>query len=102
CHAVQGQGGTVGPALNGVGRRLSREQILTSILFPGQTIAAGFENASVTLKSGAIYAGIVKRESDLELVLQSPEDGEVRLAKADLASFQRGQSAMPDGLEKFL
>lgn len=27
CHAINGEGGTIGPALNGVGHKLSRDQI---------------------------------------------------------------------------
>ncbi len=42
CHAVDGQGGAVGPDLTEVGSRLTRAQILQSILEPNASLAAGW------------------------------------------------------------
>ncbi len=36
CHARQGQGGTVGPALDGVGSRLSRDDLELQLSTPRQ------------------------------------------------------------------
>jgi quinoprotein glucose dehydrogenase len=93
---------TVGPALDGLGNQRSREQLLDSMLFPNRAIAPGFENVLLTLKSGAQHGGVVKSEDDLELRLESPEEGPLRIAKADLVSRQRGLSAMPEGLSELL
>lgn len=45
CHALNGEGGKIGPALDGVGARLSREQILESLLDPNATLATGYEGS---------------------------------------------------------
>ncbi len=102
CHALKGKGGTVGPDLAGVGARLSREQLLESVVLPNRQIAAGFENVVVTLKGGGSRAGIVKRETGEELVLVSLEDGEMRVAKGAIQSRVVGLSAMPEGVGQML
>jgi len=40
CHSFEGSGGTLGPALDGVGKRLSKEQIKTKMLDPKATNSA--------------------------------------------------------------
>ena len=72
------------------------------MLFPNQQIAAGFENLLVTLKNGTSYAGQLKSSTDTELVLNSPEDGLIKIPVADIKSRERGLSAMPEGMEQFL
>ena len=94
--------GEVGPELSGLGTRQTREYILESMLFPNQQIAAGFENLLVTLKNGTSYAGQLKSSTDTELVLNSPEDGLIKIPVADIKSRERGLSAMPEGMEQFL
>ena len=98
CHKINGEGGAVGPDLTGLGHRQPREYILESIVFPNKQIAPGFENAVITLKNGATYAGVVKSANDQELILNSGEDGEMKIRIVDIASRQRGLSAMPEGL----
>jgi mono/diheme cytochrome c family protein len=46
CHQIGGQGVALGPALDGLGGRLTADQIRTGILDPAATMAAGFENMS--------------------------------------------------------
>ena len=102
CHAVKGQGGTVGPKLDGIGMQRSREYLLESMVFPNRAIAVGFENVTLTLKSGVEHAGLVKGEDEKELRFESPEEGALRISKADIVTRQRGLSAMPEDLVKAL
>ena len=102
CHAIKGQGGIVGPALDRISRQRSREQLLESIVFPNRAISPGYENVVITLRDGALHAGLIKGEDEKEVRLESPEAGPVRIAKLDVVSRQRGLSAMPDGLSEFL
>jgi mono/diheme cytochrome c family protein len=44
CHALGGEGAPIGPPLDGVGGRMTADQIRRSILEPGAEVAAGFEN----------------------------------------------------------
>jgi quinoprotein glucose dehydrogenase len=103
CHRAGGEGGTVGPKLDGVGSRNPREYLLESILTPNAKIAAGFENATVTLRDGRSLTGTVRHEANDALTLELV-DGEtgttnsLSLPKADITQRQRGPSAMPEGL----
>jgi uncharacterized protein len=42
CHSLAGEGGLIGPALDGVGTRLTHEQLLDSLLDPNAVLAAGY------------------------------------------------------------
>jgi quinoprotein glucose dehydrogenase len=102
CHAINGKGGNVGPDLGGIAKRQSRDYFLESILEPNKQIAPGFENIVVTLKDGNVAAGLVKSEDANELILNSPEDGIVKIPKEQIAKRERGLSSMPEGLGKML
>ena len=102
CHKLGGEGGEVGPALDGIGGRQTREYLLESMVAPNARIAAGFETVVVTLKSGGTRAGVVKSESATELVLNSLEDGLLKLRVTDIAKRERGLSAMTAELASLL
>lgn len=102
CHKAAGEGGEVGPDLTKLGAGKSREYILESIVYPNKNIAAGFENVLVTMKDGSIYAGLIKSETDAEIEVNSPEDGILKLKKADIKERQRGLSGMPEELRQVL
>jgi quinoprotein glucose dehydrogenase len=102
CHKINGEGGEVGPDLTGIATRKNREYILESILFPNKQIAAGFESLIVTMKNGTAYAGVFKSETPTVLEINSPEDGLLKLNKADVKMRERGLSAMPEELRQVL
>ena len=98
CHKINGEGGEVGPNLDGIGTRQTREYILDAILYPNKQIAAGFETLLVSLKNGTAYAGILKSEDANDLVLNSPEDGIVKIKKMEIQSREKGLSSMPESM----
>ncbi len=102
CHAIGGKGGNVGPDLGDLAKRQTREYFLESILEPNKQIASGFENIVVTLKNETAAAGLVKSEDKNELVLNSPEDGIVKIKKEEIEKREQGLSPMPEGLGKVL
>lgn len=102
CHKINGEGGEVGPELGGIISRKNREYILESILYPNKQIAPGFESVIVKSKSGTVYAGILKSEDAQELVINSPEDGIIKVKKSEVTSREKGQSAMPEGMGTIL
>jgi len=97
CHKINAEGGEVGPELTGLGEKKGREYLLQSILYPNASIAQGFESVLVTLKNGTTYAGVIKSETDAELEINSPEDGLLKLKKAEITAREKGLSGMPDG-----
>ena len=102
CHKIGDEGGEAGPNLTGIGSRKPREYFLESIVDPNAQIAAGFESVIVELKNGTSYAGILKSETDVEMVINSPEDGLIKIQKQNIKSRQKGLSGMLDGLKDVL
>ncbi len=102
CHTVHKQGGIVGPVLDGVGSRQTREYLLESIVYPNAKIAPGFETAVVKLKDGKVLTGIVKMETARELTLVNVDGQVIKAPTAEIESRSRGVSAMPEGFAKTL
>ncbi len=102
CHKVGGEGGEVGPELTGLVSKKGLEYVLQSIVHPNAAIAQGFETVLVYLKNGTAYAGVIKSETADMLEINSPEDGLVKLKKADIESREKGLSGMPDGFGELL
>ncbi len=96
CHKVGSDGGEVGPVLDGIASKQTREYLLESLVAPNAKIAPGFETLLVVLKDGRNFAGIAKSDTPEELVINSPEDGILKFKKSEIAKTQKGQSAMPD------
>jgi quinoprotein glucose dehydrogenase len=97
CHALGGDGGTAGPTLDGIGKRLSRDQLLEALVLPGARIAEGFGATTVELHDGTTHVGVVTKDQDGALTLM-PGSGEAvtipwnRIAKRT----PNGSSAMPE------
>lgn len=102
CHAVNGAGGEVGPKMDGLAARVTPEHILEAIIDPNAKIAEGFENLLIEMTDGRFFAGIIKKETDTELVVASPEDGLLTLKKAEIKARERGASGMPEGINDIL
>jgi quinoprotein glucose dehydrogenase len=98
CHKVGGEGGEVGPVLDGLAARQSTNYILESILYPNQVIAKGYESVLIETSDDEYYAGIIKEEEGGKLILESPEDGLITLASDQIKSREKGLSGMPEGL----
>jgi putative heme-binding domain-containing protein len=52
----------------------------------------------IAKKDGTGVAGLVKKETDETLTIESPEDGLNEVKTAEIKSRQRTLSAMPEGL----
>ena len=78
CHKVPGAGGEltggeVGPELSGVGVRLSRADLLESIVNPNKKIAQGFESVVLATGDGKVHTGILRGEDAKEVRLITAE-----------------------------
>jgi len=106
CHRLANEGGTVGPALDGVGNRAIREELLESVVFPNARLATGFEVTVLTLSSNATVSGTIKAETAGELTIETTnEQGQIQriqIPKASIVQRQPGPSAMPEGLSRQL
>ena len=102
CHKVGSEGGEVGPVLDGIAGKQTREYLLESLVAPNAKIAPGFESLLIVLKDGRSFAGVVKPSGPDEVIINSPEDGIQKFKKSDIAKTQTGQSAMPDTMIQVL
>lgn len=103
CHKIEwGEGGQVGPDLVGVGKRLSRADLLASICDPNRRIAEGYQGTILFLESGRNVAGIVVREDRDTIVVRTPQDELVEVATGDVESRRPDLSAMPQDVSKHL
>jgi quinoprotein glucose dehydrogenase len=100
CHSTDADSGfLVGPELAGLGGRLTRLQILTSIIDPNRRQSPGYAGTNVFLHDGSIRSGRVVSESETTLSLLD-SDGELHeLALALVDERHAGLSAMPEGLD---
>ncbi|ODS53131.1 MAG: hypothetical protein ABS36_14420 [Acidobacteria bacterium SCN 69-37] len=96
CHAIGASTSDVGPNLAGVGSRLSRQQLLESLIDPSARLAPGFGQVSITLKNGQKLEGTLREETATAIAVEDPSRGLQRVDVSDIASRTNGISAMPN------
>ncbi len=69
CHAISGSGGQTGPDLASIGTTATLDEIVQSLLEPSVKIKQNYETANVLTMDGLIVSGVVRRQSDSEIVL---------------------------------
>jgi quinoprotein glucose dehydrogenase len=97
CHQLDGEGGEVGPPVNGAGKQ-TREYLLEAIVVPSKAIAKGYESVLITTVDAKSVSGVLKGEDDNEVRLMTAEGKLVTVKKADIDDRRATKSAMPDDL----
>ncbi|MCE9568244.1 MAG: c-type cytochrome [Planctomycetes bacterium] len=100
CHKLDGQGGEVGPQLNGIAaeKEKDRRYLLEAIVLPSANIAKGFETVILVLQDERTVSGIIKAEDKKTIKLLTAENKEIVIPVEDVASRRTGPSAMPADL----
>src|SRR6056297_109892 len=93
CHAVGGDGTNVGPDLAGIGNKLTRHQLLESLVAPNARIAPGYGSVTLTLSDGSTVRGMLSAESDSDITVAG-NDGEQVISKSDIESRRNSPSGM--------
>jgi len=101
CHVVNGEGKEVGPNLSEIGKKLSREALFESILYPSASISHNYETYIVETKAGSVTNGLLVSQTPTEITLKGA-DALVRSFKtADVESVTRSPiSIMPADLHQ--
>ncbi len=100
CHAAAGQGGRVGPDLTKIGSIRSGRDLLEAIVFPSASFVRGYEPMRVRTKDGAVYDGLIARETADAIYLVRADRSEQRVARGAIDALQQGTlSIMPQGLD---
>ena len=97
CHVLYGEGGNVGPELTGA-NRANLDYILLNSVYPSLDVPYAYRTVSVLTVDGRVVNGVLAEEDDTKIVLRTPEQPRVVIAKDDI-DFRKisPQSMMPDG-----
>lgn len=95
CHAIDDYGGIAGPRINGVAKRLTREQLLESLVNPSARIADGFGVVTLELTSGKKVIGILQKELTDSFVLKSGDKPDTVVLKSAVSKRTDAPSSMP-------
>jgi putative heme-binding domain-containing protein len=95
CHAYNDQGGSAGPRLNGIGSRLTREQILQALVQPSARIAPGYGTVTLTMKDNTQISATLLEEKANGYRIQKGEKGDTLLLKENILQKSIGPSSMP-------
>ncbi|MGD9646563.1 MAG: PQQ-dependent sugar dehydrogenase [Pirellulales bacterium] len=100
CHRFGGEGGSVGPDLAGIGKRLPPRELLESLLSPAKTIADEYAVFVVATERGHVFSGRIEREDEATLVLRpsSADEGPIEIAIEEIEERHKSNiSNMPAG-----
>ena len=87
CHQIKGEGGLIGPQLDGIGAR-GPARLCEDILDPNRNVDAHFHLHMLTLKDGSTFAGFLKAELGQIQLLADATGKEHRIAKKDIAKTE--------------
>lgn len=74
CHRIQKEGKEIGPELTTVGKKLTRTQLLESILEPSKLIEPKYVTYLVETVDGRLVTGLLQSKDDNEVVLKDAQD----------------------------
>jgi putative heme-binding domain-containing protein len=105
CHRFNGEGGSTGPDITGIGNRFNSHDLLEAILLPSKVVSDQYQNTRVVTKSNDVIVGRIERDDPDRLTIRThPLAGTtVEVKKADIRSQQPDKlSMMPEGLVSIL
>jgi putative membrane-bound dehydrogenase-like protein len=102
CHRVDGRGGKIGPDLSAVGRALSRDRLIESILTPSKEIAPLFVTWSITTRDGKVHTGVVVDEGPHSTITVADAEGKLEVLNRQNVEERVAlpTSLMPDRLHE--
>ena len=99
CHVVGGEGKAVGPALSGIGAKLSRPALYEAILAPSAAISHNYETWTAILDDGRSFTGLLVSQSPEEIVIRGPDGIDTTVAAGEVEELvKQPVSLMPADL----
>ncbi|MCE9530692.1 MAG: HEAT repeat domain-containing protein [Planctomycetes bacterium] len=96
CHKLDGQGGEVGPPLNGLAAKQKRDYLLESLVLPNKQIAKGYESILIEKTDGKTVSGVLKSEDAKEVKLMTAEGQLLTIPKSEIEDRRATKTAMPE------
>jgi putative membrane-bound dehydrogenase-like protein len=100
CHAVAGQGSSLGPDMTLIGAQFGRRELIENVLYPSRSVREGYQQVLVETKEGDSLGGIVRSETAESLTLVDALGQLHPVAKSTIARRETSPlSLMPEGLQ---
>lgn len=97
CHQIRKEGKEIGPDLSMIGKKLTRAQLLESILEPSKQIDPKFVTYLVETTEGLVMSGLLVNRDDHEVVLKDAQEKLIRLSTQQIEQLVPQQkSLMPE------
>jgi putative heme-binding domain-containing protein len=97
CHRLGSTGAQVGPELDAIGRKLTRPQLLESILEPSKAVDPKYVAWLAETSQGQVHVGLLVERSDAAVVLRDAQNRLQRIAASDIEVLApQRQSLMPE------
>lgn len=99
CHAIAGDGGKIGPALDAVGAAQPVDFLIGAVLAPQKELKEGYEAVQATTKTGDVVIGYRAPGAPQDLNLRQPDSGEIsHIPRSNLETEKSLGSLMPANL----
>lgn len=96
CHSIGGEGGSIGPQLDGVGN-WGPSALIEKVLDPNRNVSESFRNYTLKLKDNKVLSGLYRREEGAVLVFADVSGKEFTIPKSDIVERTPSKySLMPD------
>jgi len=96
CHALKQIDKQVGPSLEGIAKRHSREYLLQSIVDPQAEITLGYGIVIVQLADGRTVSGTLIRKGGNSITIKLPDNSLEYFTASELKSQSKPVGTMPD------
>lgn len=97
CHKIGSEGGSIGPALDDIGKRQTREEILTSLLEPSKKVDPKYATWVVTATDGNVHSGLLIQRDEKHVVLRNTRGIDITLKHDEIEEIQpQAISIMPE------
>lgn len=95
CHKTPDGGGDAGPDLSKIGEKRDATYLLESLVLPDAKIAEGYGSVTLALDDGRVVAGLLKKESETTIEIQTPRGEKLEIKKSEIEERGPTKSAMP-------
>ena len=104
CHRFNGEGGSTGPDISGIGNRFNARDLLESILLPSKVVSDQYQNIRIATDNDVIVGRIERDEPDRLVIRTHPLAGTTVEVKKSAIRDQRPDklSTMPEELVSVL
>jgi putative heme-binding domain-containing protein len=96
CHRIDGEGGLIGPQLDGIGNR-GLERLVEDVLDTNRNVDRAFRSHILKLKDGEVASGLPRREEGELLILADSTGKEISVPLKNIESRHESEtSLMPE------